>query len=424
MISSNIGRTPVATAASDTAAEVLRIFAEITRYPADVLEPSADIEEELGIDSVKLGEILSALREQFSLPPTNELRARFPAGQLRTIGGITAAVVSFAGSGARVSAAAATPPDVAPRSPSPSQQRDSVGNNARGNGGSAAAPATSLVDEIRQIFADLTRYPLDILTAEADLEEDLGIDSVKLGELFSVLRERYALPARAELRDRITPAQLRSIGGITEIVRAFGDVPAEASAAAAPASHSAPAAYTPQSTPPRASRPVASAPPTAPRAAAPPVATPAADPRGMAGIEYLRATMRREIPPPPMALLMGLELVEVEQGRTVFEVQPAEQHYNPMGVVHGGLAATILDTAMASAVHTIMRPGTGYATIQLTVNLVNPITAGVGRLRCVGEVVHSGKRIMTAQGRLVDDAGKLYAHATETCVIHGPGGGD
>src|SRR5206468_9184103 len=85
-------------------------------------------------------------------------------------------------------------------------------------------PATSLLDEVRQVFADLTRYPLDILLADADLEEELGVDSVKLGEIFSVLRERYALPPRSELREKISADQLRSIGGITAIVRSFGNV--------------------------------------------------------------------------------------------------------------------------------------------------------------------------------------------------------
>lgn len=387
---------------ADIPAEVRAIVADVTRYPIDILEPTADIEEELGIDSVKLGEILSVLRERFHLPPTAELRSRFPATQLRTIGGIADAVVILSGSAYAAPAPTATP---APAAAAPQADTD-----------------TPLVDEIRQIFAELTRYPLDILSPDADLEDDLGIDSVKLGEIFSVLRERYALPPRTELRDRVTPAQLRTIGGITRIVRTFGNV--------LPAAVSAPIAPAAEETPTAAQAPVVAPAPGAalPQGtrtrtitwADPSVGASAA--KTMSGIEYLRAMMRRELPAPPIASVLDFEMTEVERGHTVVEVMPAEYHYNPIGVVHGGLAATVLDSAMASAVHTTLPAGSGYATLEFKVNLVRPLTADVGRLRAIADVVHDGGRIATAEARLVDARGVLYAHATETCLIveHGP----
>jgi uncharacterized protein (TIGR00369 family) len=390
--------------ALDIPAEVRSIIADVTRYPIDILEPTADIEEDLGIDSVKLGEVLSVLRERYGLPPTAELRARFPATQLRTIGGIAEAVVIFTGNTSTSAAPASAPAPVTTAAPAPP----------------VVAPQTqsaSLLDEVRQIFAELTRYPIDILSSDADLEDDLGIDSVKLGEIFSVLRERYALPPRTELRDRITPTQLRTIGGITEIVAAFGNGVSDAApplaqplartAEPAPPPVVAPAAPLASKATQARSRTISWSDPMAGAAAA----------RSMAGIDYLRAIMRGDYPVPPMASLMDFTVIDVEPGRVVVEVRPGEQHYNPIGVVHAGMAATVLDTAMACAVHSTLGPGTGYATIEFKINLVRAVTADVGRLRAVAEVVHGGSRIATAEARLLDDAGALYAHATETCML-------
>ena len=390
--------------ALDIPAEVRGIIAEVTRYPIDILEPTADIEEDLGIDSVKLGEVLSVLRERYNLPPTAELRARFPAAQLRTIGGIAEAVVILTGGSAAPAATQAAPVPVANSAATP-------------HAGAPPVQSTSLLDELRQIFAELTRYPIDILSSDADLEDDLGIDSVKLGEIFSVLRERYALPPRTELRDRITPAQLRTIGGITEIVAAFGNGIAEPAPALAqqpakvaepvPPPVVAPAAPLSFKVTPDRTRTITWADPMPGAEAA----------RNIAGIDYLRGMMRGEYPVPPMAALMDFTVTDVEPGRVVVEVRPGEHQYNPIGVVHAGMAATVLDTAMACAVHSTLGPGTGYATIELKINLVRPITADVGRLRGVAEVVHGGSRIATAEARLLDDAGVLYAHATETCML-------
>jgi uncharacterized protein (TIGR00369 family) len=139
--------------------------------------------------------------------------------------------------------------------------------------------------------------------------------------------------------------------------------------------------------------------------------------RSMAGIEFLRAMRDGRLPPPPIAELLGFRLVEVEPGRAVFEVTPGERHYNPIGVVHGGLAMTLLDSAMGCSVQTQMPAGGGYTTLEAKTNLVRAITTETGLLRAIGNVVHVGKRIATAEGRLEDKAGKLYAHSSTTCIV-------
>ena len=139
--------------------------------------------------------------------------------------------------------------------------------------------------------------------------------------------------------------------------------------------------------------------------------------RSMPGIEFLRAIRDRRLPAAPIAALLGFDLIEVEPGHAVFEVNPGEQHYNPIGVVHGGLAMTLLDSAMGCAVQTHMPAGGGYTTLEAKTNLVRPITGTTGKLRAIGKLVHLGKRVATAEGRLEDAAGKLYAHASTTCIV-------
>lgn len=139
--------------------------------------------------------------------------------------------------------------------------------------------------------------------------------------------------------------------------------------------------------------------------------------RTMAGIDFLRAIRDGKLPPPPIAQLMGFRLTEVEPGHAVFEITPGEQHYNPIGVVHGGVAMTLLDSAMGVCVHTKLPAGIGYTTLEAKTNLVRAITGKTGRLRAIGKVIHFGKRIATAEGRLEDAEGKLYAHATTTCIV-------
>ncbi len=137
------------------------------------------------------------------------------------------------------------------------------------------------------------------------------------------------------------------------------------------------------------------------------------------GLEFLRQLIAGELPMPPMARTLGMSLVEASEGRAVFEVEPAEWHYNPIGVVHGGLAATILDSALGCAVQSTLPAGTGYTTVELKVNMVRAITDTSGPLRAEATIVHRGKRMATAEGRLTDADGRLYAHGSTTCMILG-----
>ena len=137
----------------------------------------------------------------------------------------------------------------------------------------------------------------------------------------------------------------------------------------------------------------------------------------MDGMEYIRAVFRGEMPAPPISELVGFRGVEAEPGRAVFELEPGPQHYNPIGSVHGGVALTLLDSAMGCAVHTLLEAGVGYTTLEVKTNFVRPITAGTGLVRCEGTVLHLGSRVATAEGRLTDPAGKLLAHGTTTCLI-------
>jgi uncharacterized protein (TIGR00369 family) len=137
----------------------------------------------------------------------------------------------------------------------------------------------------------------------------------------------------------------------------------------------------------------------------------------MSGHDYLTAIKNGTVPAPPIGKLLGFALTEVGEGMTVFECTPGEQHYNPIGVVHGGLACTLLDSAMACAIQTLLPAGTGYTTLELKVNLVRAITQDTGLLRAEGKVLHAGRRVATSEGRLVDAAGRLYAHGTTTCMI-------
>ena len=137
----------------------------------------------------------------------------------------------------------------------------------------------------------------------------------------------------------------------------------------------------------------------------------------LTGLQQIRMLIDGHAPPPAIANTLGFTLVEASEGRAVFEGTPTTAHYNPLGTVHGGYAATLLDSALGCAVHTALPAGVTYTTLEIKVNYVRAMTASTGVVRAEGTVIHVGKRIATAEARLVDKAGKLYAHATTTCIV-------
>ena len=139
--------------------------------------------------------------------------------------------------------------------------------------------------------------------------------------------------------------------------------------------------------------------------------------QGLSGLEFLQKVVAGELPRPPIADLMNFDLVEVSDGFAVFTVEPAEYHYNPIGVVHGGLAATLLDSAMGCAIHSTLPPGVVYTTLEVKVNFVRALTMQTGLVRGEAKVIHAGARTATAEARLIDASGKLYAHGTTTCLV-------
>ena len=141
--------------------------------------------------------------------------------------------------------------------------------------------------------------------------------------------------------------------------------------------------------------------------------------RAMRGLDFLEAIRDEELPPAPIQRLLDFTLSEVEEGRVVFTAEPGEQHYNPIGVVHGGLAATLLDSAMGASVHSTLPQGQGYTTLETKFNLVRAITADTGQIAAEGRVVNRGRQVATAEGYLRDGAGMLLAHGTSTCLIVG-----
>jgi enoyl-[acyl-carrier protein] reductase III len=185
--------------ATDLSSGVREIFAQVTRYPLEVLDPASGWEEDLGIDSVKLGEVFAVLREKYGLPDKLDL----PREKLKSIGGITEALDDYLRNAAVIE---------------PEQSRAVVAPTApRTNGGNGFGDLAVVQTTVRDIFAQVTRYPLEVLNLSSALEEDLGIDSVKLGEVFAVLREQYGLPEKLDLaREKLT-----SIGGIAEALHDY-----------------------------------------------------------------------------------------------------------------------------------------------------------------------------------------------------------
>jgi uncharacterized protein (TIGR00369 family) len=146
-----------------------------------------------------------------------------------------------------------------------------------------------------------------------------------------------------------------------------------------------------------------------------------ADPKraaSLSGLAFLQGIVAGEIPDPPITRTLDFYLLEVEPGRAVFQGLPGFAHYNPIATVHGGWHATLLDSAMACAVHTLVEPGRAYTTLEFKVHCVRPLTDRTGPVRAEGRVVASGKRTATAEGRLVDADGKLYSHGTTTCLLY------
>jgi uncharacterized protein (TIGR00369 family) len=139
--------------------------------------------------------------------------------------------------------------------------------------------------------------------------------------------------------------------------------------------------------------------------------------RENSGLELFQKMLSGELPRPPICDALGFIMVEAEKGRVIFQGTPQHRHYNPIGSVHGGFHATLLDSCVACAIQSTLEAGQGYTTIELKINYIRALTDRVGPVRAEGRVIHSGKQIGTAEGKLLDADGKLYAHATTTCLI-------
>jgi uncharacterized protein (TIGR00369 family) len=144
--------------------------------------------------------------------------------------------------------------------------------------------------------------------------------------------------------------------------------------------------------------------------------------RRLDGLSFLRAMADGTLPPPPIVSTMGLTLLEVDAGRVVFSIEPGGFHYNPIGSVHGGVYATILDSATGCAVHTTLPAGVAYTSLDLSVKFLRAATTDSGTLRCEGTVVQAGRRTALATAHLTGPGGRLYATATSSCLIIRPEG--
>ena len=149
---------------------------------------------------------------------------------------------------------------------------------------------------------------------------------------------------------------------------------------------------------------------------------------GLTGLELMQAMLRGDLPYAAIAKTLDFTIVEVSEGRAVFQGTPGPAHLNPMGTIHGGWYATLLDSALGCAVHTMMPVGRGYTTAELGINLVRAINpAKAPRVRVEGKVIHCGRQLATAEARLYGPDGTLYAHGTTTCLVfdmhHKPAGG-
>ena len=139
--------------------------------------------------------------------------------------------------------------------------------------------------------------------------------------------------------------------------------------------------------------------------------------KGLPGADYLSKIMVGAIPPPPIAVTLGFDLAEIGEGFAVFTLTPGEHHYNPLATMHGGVICTLLDSAMSCAIHTVVPKGGAYTTAELKVNFVRPITRDTPPVRAEGRLIHRGRQLATAEGKLLDRTGRLYAHGVTTCLI-------
>lgn len=143
----------------------------------------------------------------------------------------------------------------------------------------------------------------------------------------------------------------------------------------------------------------------------------------LSGLDYLDAIRTGALPPPPAAACLDIELAQVEEGRVLMRLEPAEHHYNTIGSVHGGVIATLLDSVMGCAVHSTLPPGRAYTTLEIKVNYLRPITEATGEVTAEGRLVHGGRRSAVAEAKLTDASGKLYATASTTCLVVEPPAG-
>jgi uncharacterized protein (TIGR00369 family) len=138
---------------------------------------------------------------------------------------------------------------------------------------------------------------------------------------------------------------------------------------------------------------------------------------GKTGLETMQSMLRGEIPFPPIGETLSFYIVHVEDGQAIFQASPKPEHLNPLGTIHGGFHATVLDSALGCAVHSKLPAGRGYTTTQLSVSIVRALTPKIERVRAIGTVLHFGRQVATAEAKLVGPDGNLYAHATCSCLL-------
>jgi uncharacterized protein (TIGR00369 family) len=141
--------------------------------------------------------------------------------------------------------------------------------------------------------------------------------------------------------------------------------------------------------------------------------------KGISGLDFLRGIVEGTLPAPPITETLGFTLAEIERGRVTFTYMPVFDHYNPLGSVHGGIAAALLDSVMGCCIHTTLEAGTGYTTLEIKINYVRAITQDTGPIRAEGRSLYVGRRSATAEGKIIDAKGTLLAHGTTTCLVFG-----